>query len=148
MNMLRHGCRAVLERFTRQRDESGTATVFVVGVTLVMLACAGLVLDGGNALNARMRLADDMEQAARAGAQEIDVDHLREHGVVRLDTGAAEARAASFIAPAGYTDVRVRVEGEEITVSAKDSVSTDLLSLIGIHRFDVAASAISQAVTQ
>lgn len=148
MKILRHGLDPVLARFARPRDESGAAAVFVIGVTLVMLACAGLVLDGGQALNARMRLADDLEQAARAGAQQIDVIHLREHGVVRLDSGAAEARAAGFIGSSGYTDVRVRVDREEITVSAKDSVDTDLLSLIGIQRFDVKASATSQAVTQ
>lgn len=135
-------------RRPRRRDESGAAAVFVIGLSLVMLACAGLVLDGGNALNARMRLADDVEQAARAGAQAIDVAHLRDSGVVRLDDAAAEARARAHISSFGYTDVRVVVTGGEITISAKDTVQTDLLSLIGIQQFDVSASATSEAVTR
>lgn len=132
----------------RRRDETGAAAVFVIGLALVMLACAGLVLDGGNALNARMRLADNVEQAARAGAQAIDVPHLRQHGVVRLDDAMAESRARAFISSFGYTDVRVDVTEGQITISAKDTVSTDLLSLVGIQRFGVSASATSQAVTQ
>ena len=44
----------------RRGDESGTATAFVVGFAIVLLACAGLVIDGGTALNARMTLADDV----------------------------------------------------------------------------------------
>lgn len=138
--------RARLRR--RRREESGAAAVFVIGLTLVMLACAGLVLDGGNALNARMRLADNVEQAARAGAQAIDVPHLRQYGEVRLDDAAAEARARAFISSFGYTDVSVDVTEGEITISAKDTVPTDLLSLIGIQRFDVSASATSEAVTR
>lgn len=131
------------------RDESGTAAIFVVGVTLVLLACAGLVLDGGNALNARMRLADNIEQAARAGAQQINVAHLRAHGEVRLDQPVAGDRAREFLSSFGYSDVRVRINADDsITISARDTVDTDLLSLIGIHRFDVSASATSEAVTR
>ena len=73
--------------------ERGTATAFVVGFAVVLLACAGLVIDGGSALNARMTLADDVEQAARAGAQEIDILTLRSSNLVQLDPRAAEARA-------------------------------------------------------
>ena len=90
-----------------RRDEGGTATVFVVGFAVVLLACAGLVIDGGSAINARMKLADDVEQAARAGAQQIDIDTLRGSNVVTLDGLAAEARARQYLNALGYTRVTV-----------------------------------------
>ncbi|HEX5987499.1 MAG TPA: pilus assembly protein TadG-related protein [Nocardioides sp.] len=132
-----------------RRDEGGTATVFVVGFAVVLLACAGLVIDGGSAINARMKLADDVEQAARAGAQQIDIDTLRGSNVVTLDGLAAEARARQYLNALGYTRVTVPpVTGDTITVHAEDTTTTKLLSLIGVHDFDIAATATAQAVTQ
>jgi Flp pilus assembly protein TadG len=132
-----------------RRDEDGTATVFVVGFAVVLLACAGLVIDGGSAINARMKLADDVEQAARAGAQEIDIVALRGQNVVTLDGLAAEARARNYLNAIGYTRITVPpVTGDTITVHAEDTTTTKLLSLIGVHDFDIAATATAQAVTQ
>lgn len=132
-----------------RRDEDGTATAFVVGFAVVLLACAGLVIDGGNAINARMKLADDVEQAARAGAQEIDIDALRSSDIVRLDGLAAEARARGYLGSLGYSRITVPpVTGDSITVHAEDVTTTKLLSLIGVDDFDIAATATAQAVTQ
>lgn len=130
------------------RDERGTATAFVVGMAVTLLAMAGLVVDGGNALNARMKLADDTEQAARAGAQQIDEVSLRTSGVVQLDQGAARQSASDFIARFGYTNAGVAVNGDEVTVGATDTVDTVLLSLVGFDRFDIRAVATAEAVTQ
>ena len=131
------------------RDEGGTATAFVVGFAVVLLACAGLVIDGGNAINARMKLADDVEQAARAGAQEIDIEALRSTDVVRLNGLAAEARARGYLNALGYTNISVPpVTADTITVHAEDVTTTKLLSLIGVDSFDIAATATAQAVTQ
>ena len=58
-----------------RRDEGGTATVFVVGFAVVLLACAGLVIDGGSAINARMKLAD-AEGRAAAQSQSMLVAQL------------------------------------------------------------------------
>lgn len=132
----------------RGRDERGNVTVFLLGMVPTVLLCAGLIFDGGSALNARMRLADDVEQAARAGAQQIDVERLRDQGEVAIDVGKAEASARAHIASFGYTDVAVLVDGDEVSVSASDQVRTKFLSLVGINTYDVAASATSQAVTR
>ena len=82
--------------------ERGAATVFVVMFAVVLLVLAGLVVDGGPAINARQRVADDVEQAARAGSQHIDVDELRQRGVVEIDPGAAEPAARAFLQTRGY----------------------------------------------
>ncbi|HET6651722.1 MAG TPA: pilus assembly protein TadG-related protein [Nocardioides sp.] len=131
----------------RRGDESGTATAFVVGFAIVLLACAGLVIDGGTALNARMTLADDVEQAARAGAQEIDIVALRANDVVQLDPRAAEGRAHAYLGGLGYTVSTATAFGDQITVGARDQVAPKLLSLVGVPPFDISASATAQAVT-
>lgn len=134
----------------RRRGERGAVSVFVVGMAVVLLACAGLVVDGGGALNARMKLADDVEQAARAGAQELSLEALRnpDGGVVAVDSSAARARASQFISSRGYTVGAIAVQGDTVTVSASDTVDTVLLNLIGINDFDISATATSVAVTQ
>ena len=123
-------------------------SAFVVGMAVVLLAAAGLVVDGGTALNARMRLADDVEQAARAGAQELSVSALRDDNLIAVDSAAASARARQYIAARGYTTAGVQVEGDTVTVTAVDTVDTVLLNLIGIDDFDIRATATSVAVTQ
>lgn len=132
----------------RVRDEDGTATAFVVGFAVVLLACAGLVIDGGSALNERMTLADNVEQAARAGAQEIDIVALRSNDVVQLDPRAAEARARGYLGSLGYGNVDATAFGDSITVGARDQVAPKLLSLVGVPPFDISATATAQAVTQ
>lgn len=139
----------------RRRDESGTATAFVIGFAVVLLACAGLVIDGGTALNARMKLADDVEQAARAGAQEIDLEVLRSENRVVLNPGQAETRAEEYLGSIGYSDYDAAVvpcadgaPGSCVQVRAKDTVPVTMLKLIGVPPFDIRASATAEAVTQ
>lgn len=132
----------------RRRDERGAATAFVVGMAITLLACAGLVVDGGTALNARMKLADDAEQAARAGAQELDQGALRDSGVVQVDDAAARQRAGAFMTARGYDVVSIEVVGDSVTVTASDVVQAQLLTIIGFNSFDIEATATADAVTQ
>ncbi len=139
---------------TRYRDERGTATAFILGFAIVLLACAGLVVDGGTAINERMRLADNTEQAARAGAQAIDLTALREDNVVRLDPVAARAAASGYLAGIGYrnysADVVRDADGQytSVRVVAKDTVPTTMLRLIHIGSFDIDATATATAVAR
>ncbi|KAB8198055.1 hypothetical protein FH608_003970 [Nonomuraea phyllanthi] len=81
-------------------------SVFTVLFSVVVFLLAGLLVDGGAAINARLRAADVAEQAARAGADEIDVDHLRATGETRLlGEGEVCARADEIVAAQGGDDV-------------------------------------------
>ena len=64
------------------------------------------MIDGGNALNARMKLADDVEQAAQVGANQIDLDALRAGDAVSIDPAAADAEARGYLAALGYSRAR------------------------------------------
>ena len=91
-----------------------TAFVAVIAVGLVMVA--GMAYDGGQIVAAEATARDVASSAARAGAQEIDVDHLRSTGESLLDPDRATAAAQDFVARAGFTG-SARVEGPSITVT-------------------------------
>jgi Flp pilus assembly protein TadG len=128
-----------IERET-ERD-AGAATVFVVGFAVVLLVLAGLVVDGGLALNARQRVADDVEQAARAGSQRIDLVALRGAGVVRIDAPAAQTAARNFLITRGYpaSGIQVRTAPDRVSTAATIRLPTALLSLVSIDHFTVTA---------
>ncbi|KAA1427200.1 hypothetical protein [Nocardioides antri] len=129
----------------RTRDERGAASAFIVGMTITMLVVAGLVVDGGGALNAKSTIADDVEAAAVAGAQATDELHYRQHDELVVNPAEAEARAREVLASRGYTDIRVYATETTVTVSARDTVATKMLLLIGFNEFDIDATATAEA---
>ena len=60
-------------------------TAFVVIFTFALLLLAGLVIDGGLTLAARVQAIDEAQAAARAGAQAIDLPLFRSTGQIVLD---------------------------------------------------------------
>jgi hypothetical protein len=129
----------------KRRDERGAATAFVIGMTLTLVVVAGLVVDGGGALNARMTLADDVEAAAVAGAQATDEIRFRADDVLVIDPAEARERALGVLAGRGYEGIRIVVTDESVTVTASDRVTTKMLSIIGINDFQIHATATSEA---
>lgn len=73
-----------------QADE-GRVTAFVVVLVTAILALAGLTLDGGLALAAKVRANGEAEAAARAGAQAIDLTAYRNTGAMQLIPAQAVA---------------------------------------------------------
>lgn len=127
--------------------DRGAATLFVLGVALALFAMAGLVVDGGLAINARQRVADDTEQAARAGADRLAVDTLRGGGAVTVDPAAAQAAARTYLLARGYTDaqISVTVTGDRVQVAATRQEPTALLSIVFINSFTVSGQAQARA---
>ena len=84
----------------RPRGDRGSAALFVAIFAPAMLFLAGLVIDGGGALEARQRAADTAEQAARAACNECDEALLRSVSECRItDLGRARQAAARYIGP-------------------------------------------------
>lgn len=80
--------------------DRGSAALFVAIFAPAMIFMAGLVIDGGAALEARQRAADTAEQAARAGGNECDEGLLRSVSECRIVSRARAAAAASrYIGP-------------------------------------------------
>ena len=103
---------------------------------MVVLLAGGLLVDRGIAINARERAADVAQQAARAGANDLNVAALRS-GTVELDPGACNV-ANAFVGkytgigatPAGCTPVQVNGH-PGIKVSATVTVHPQFLGLFG-----------------
>jgi hypothetical protein len=129
--------------------ERGSASIFVLGMSIVLMVCAGLVVDGGLAINARMRIADDAEQAARVGADAIDVQGLRDSGTVVIDPEAARVRASTYLQARGYSqgEYEVLPEAGRVVVTISDTFDTALLKLVNISKFDINARATSTPET-
>ncbi len=111
--------------------ESGMVTAFVVIFTLALVLMAGLVLDGGLALAAKVQAIDDAQAAARSGAQAIDIPTYRASGQITLDPAQATADAERYLAAAGRTGT-VSVSGEQVTVTVTITQPTQILDLAGI----------------
>ena len=67
-------------RMRRRRGERGSITPFVIIVAIALLFLAALVIDGSRQLSARARAIAYAEEAARAGAQKINL----EQGFIQL----------------------------------------------------------------
>ncbi len=120
--------------------ERGMVTAFLIGMLLGLLALAGLALDGGEALAAKVQAINTAEQAARAGAQQIDLLAYRSTGTLRLQPAAARAAAASFLA-AEHATGSVAVAGNTVSVTVTAVQHTQLLDLIGIDTLTVTGTA-------
>ena len=82
-------------RSTRLRGARGAANaLIIVGMTGVMLLAAGLAFDGSRVLAARREAVDVARQAARAGAQAVDIGAVRAGGVAIDPARAVAARRA------------------------------------------------------
>jgi Flp pilus assembly protein TadG len=101
---------------TTLADERGSITGFVAVIATALVMVAGMAYDGGQVIHAHNAARNDAEQAARAGAQQIDITHLRQTSEPRLDPAEAEAAAVDYLAQVGATGTAT-VDGADITVT-------------------------------
>jgi Putative Flp pilus-assembly TadE/G-like len=129
--------------------DRGSVTILVVFFTIISLALAALLVDVGNALNARERAADIAEQAARAGANDISIPALRA-GRLEIDTATACARAMGLVQAYGTqsgfqaTADCAPPSPQQITVTV--SVTTRPLIAASLGNFTVRATATAEPV--
>jgi len=122
-------------------EDSGRVTAFTVVFAAAVLLFAGLVLDGGLALAAKVRAAGQAQEAARAGAQAIDLAAYRSTGTLRLDPDRAAALARGYLTAAQATGTAtVTVGGNTVTVSIFTAQPTRLLGLVGVRSIQVTAT--------
>ena len=120
--------------------EAGGVLPLVAVLLLGLIAIAALVGDGGNALTAKRRAINLAEQAARAGAQELDPASLRAGRPYRLDTAAARRAAERYLARAGVSGSATATTSN-VVVTVTIQASTRLLGIIGIGQFTVTGTA-------
>ena len=114
-------------------SQSGSVTIWGLGLTLLIAAFAGLVIDTWRVFAERQDLSGMADSAAIAGATAIDIDHLNETGEIILDAAAAELRALEYLEQQdgwsdeiGYTIVG-SADGAGIAVALEKDVDFTLL---------------------
>jgi Flp pilus assembly protein TadG len=100
----------------RPEGERGSFAIIVVFWSLIVMALAGLVVDGGLSITERQRAGDLAEQAARVGANDLDPDQLRQ-GIYQL-AGDACTKAGDFIVASGLARGSAVCTPDGTTVSA------------------------------
>jgi len=115
--------------------DDGAVAMFVVVITVALLAMAGLVIDGGYALAARQEAANTAEQAARVGADALS----------RIDPAQAAAAARGYLSAAGHVG-DVDVSGDTVTVTVRVSKRTAILSAVGINAIAVTGRATARGL--
>jgi hypothetical protein len=125
------------------RTDRGSATGWAIGTIIVGLLIVALVFDGAAAMTARASALDVAQQAARAGADQLDLALLREQGVVAIDPAAAQTTAEQWLHNAGAEGTASATTAQvEVTVTV--TRPTVLLAVVGIPTFTITAAATAQ----
>ena len=127
------------------RDERGTITLWVLGLSIALLFLGGLSLDLWRAVADRRQLSSMADSAATAAANGIDLDALRA-GTLHIDPVRARAMAQASLAEDPHsTDldaVDIEVNGNLVTVTLRDHVEFSLLGIfMGGEHFDIEVQA-------
>jgi len=131
---------------SREQAEAGFVSLYVVVITVGLLAMAGLVIDGGNALAAREQATDVAQQAARAGADALTPESLRGNPTgLTVSPAAAQAAANRVLDTAGVSGT-VNVDGANVTVTVVVHKDTTILSAFGVGPIESMATAAATAL--
>ena len=126
-------------------DDDGQVTAFLVIIVVAVVMFAGLVLDGGLALAAKVRAIGEAQEAARNGAQALDLAAYRAHGTVRLVPDQARSLAYRYLASTGDSGT-VTATADTVTVAVTAHQHAQLLGLIGIGSLTVTGSGTAHPV--
>lgn len=126
--------RLAMKGRTRIGDE-GSITALVVILTATFVACAGLAVDGGRLVAAKIELGDQAENAARVGAQEIASFR---GGSLQLDEFQAVRAAEEFLAASGVNG-DAYIEDNSVTVDVWREVPMTLLRIFGVKEKTLSA---------
>jgi hypothetical protein len=113
------------------KSERGSVTIWVLGLSMLLLLFGGLALDFWRALALQRELASVADSAAIAGASGIDEEVYRASGEIVLD--GARARDL-VVAAVEWQDVQVvstdvAVEPDVVTVTLAAEVELGLMSV-------------------
>jgi len=138
-------------RVRRPGGERGSFTFAVIFWALMAMMLAGLVVDGGLAITERQHAGDIAEQAARAGADDLDQNALRAGKYVLAADYCDRAKAvatATGIDPGALSCVRIGqltlATGQVVptmTVQVQIQYSPILIGLVYSGQFTAVASA-------
>lgn len=113
---------------SRHSERGSVTLLFVLVMPALMIGLVGLVFDGGSVITARRQALNEAEQAARAGAQGVAVEEVRDGGPQELDPARAEAAARAYLDTLGR-DGDIEVDGDRVRVTVRIQRSRQILPL-------------------
>jgi Flp pilus assembly protein TadG len=122
----------------RAHAEAGSLSVAMPLVVILALVVIGFAFDGANVLSAKRRGINVAEQAARAGAGQLDLAALRSAGAYRIDPARARQAASNYLAQAGYPgQVRLGRDaiGDRVDVALTWSQQALFARFVGVGRY-------------
>jgi Flp pilus assembly protein TadG len=116
------------------REERGSMTIWMLGLSVLLLLFGGLALDFWRALAQQRELAAVADSAAVAAASGIDEERYRATGELVLDASRArtlgeESMAAQDLDPMSFV-VATDQAGLSVTVVVVDAVELGLLGIL------------------
>ena len=124
-----------------ERDR-GVVTAFVLGLAMCFMVTAGMAVDGGRIVAARVEAADHAENAARVGAQQVTLLRL---GWRLVDPAQAKRAAEEYLSVHGVSG-QVTVGLRTVSVTVTLTQQTTLLRLVGIGSRTVTATRTAELV--
>lgn len=133
-----------------RRSDRGSITIWMLGLSVLILLFGGLALDYWRALAMQRELSAVADSAAVAAASGIDEDVYRASGEVLLDADRASELAESAVdwQELAVIDNEVDVSGASVTVTLTAVVDLGLLGVFvdETEPFTVRASATASPV--
>lgn len=114
-----------------RRSDRGSVTIWMLGLSVLLLLFGGLALDYWRALALQRELAAVADSAAIAAASGIDEEFYRATGEVVLAAERAEGLAQSAVEWQGVDliDVSVAVDPTSVSVTVTGAVELGLLGV-------------------
>jgi len=130
------------------RDQTGQATLLVIGISMVCFAVAGIAVDGARAWVLRRTLQNAADAIATSGAGALDADlyYASDGAATRLEPALARRRAAEAAALRGtHATMHLTVTAGVVRTRLRARLRTSFLRLVGISALPVAAEAKARA---
>lgn len=114
-----------------RRSDRGSVTIWMLGLSVLLLVFGGLALDYWRGLALQRELASVADSAAVAAASGIDEEHYRQTGDVVLEPARARELAEAAVAWQGVDVVglAVVVDPAAVTVTLTGAVELGLLGV-------------------
>ena len=133
----------------RLRGDDGTLTLFTAITVIGLLVALGFIVDAGQKLQAGQQARAIAEEAARAGAGQVNRSAAYAHGgTFTVDPAAAAARA--YLAQTGHAGA-VTVTGDrtiQVTVTITErAVFTAIIGISQVSATQTATANLFQGIT-
>ena len=122
------------------RSERGSVLISGLLLTVALVMVLGAAVDIGHAFIVRRDLSAAADQAALAGAQQLDL-HAVHQGQLALDPAQAQQAALATLAGEPGIKAQANANAEDVEVRVTRTFPTVLLRLVGLANLTVSAQA-------